>query len=109
MNDRAGKNRARPNRAGSANFTEGSAGGSAESRAKKVAKIDIILGLNFGTTFWYFLVVKREYFSRSIFICSYTFFTVSENSTITILVLRGAFRTGSEISNSKFRQINTKV
>ena len=45
VNDRAGKNCARPNRAGSANFTEGSAGGSAESQA----------------TFWYFLVVNREY------------------------------------------------
>ena len=34
VNDRAGKNRARPNRAGSANITEGSAGGSAEPLVK---------------------------------------------------------------------------
>ena len=50
VNDRAGKNRARPNRAGSAIFTKDSAGGSAEPQDKKANY--------FGTKIRYFLVVK---------------------------------------------------
>ena len=51
VNDRAGKNRARPNRAGSAIFTEGSAGGSAEPQVKS--------SHNFGT-FWYFFSSEKR-------------------------------------------------
>ena len=55
MNDRAGKNRARPNRAGSANFTEGSAEPARPSLRLKVAKVGMIL-----TKFWYFFSSKKR-------------------------------------------------
>ena len=55
VNDRAGKNHARPNRAGSVIFTEGSAGGSAEPQAKSSQNWH-----NFGTKFWYFFSSEKR-------------------------------------------------